>query len=116
MNKNITILKQLLQPISRPEFQKHVNFFKADKHAKGLSCWNQFVSMLFAQFTNQASLHSIESGLRTNNNCLYHLGISKTSKSTLAYANENRDYRVGAFILRVIFESKAIGSQAQIQV
>jgi hypothetical protein len=94
MNKNITILKQLLQPISRYEFQKHVDFFKAEKHAKGLSCWNQFMAMVFAQYTNQASLKSIESGLLANNKCLYHLGISKTNKSTLAYANENRDYRV----------------------
>jgi hypothetical protein len=94
MKKNITILKQLLQPISRYEFQKYVNLFKADKHSKGLSCWNQFTAMIFAQFTNQTSLKSIESGLLANNRCLYHLGISKTSKSTLAYANENRDYRV----------------------
>jgi hypothetical protein len=94
MNNNTTILKQLLQPISRPEFQKHTDFFQAEKHAKGLSSWNQFVTMIFAQLTNQSSLHSIESGLRTNSNCLYHLGISKTSKSTIAYANENRDYRV----------------------
>jgi hypothetical protein len=94
MNKNITILKQLLQPISRPEFQKHADFFQVEKHAKGLSSWNQFVTLIFAQLTNQSSLHSIESGLRTNSNSLYHLGISKTSKSTIAYANENRDYRV----------------------
>lgn len=94
MKKNITILKQLLQPISRYEFQKQVDFFKADKYAKGLSCWNQFTAMTFAQYTNQSSLKSIESGLLANNKCLYHLGISKTSKSTLAYANENRDYRV----------------------
>ena len=94
MKKNITILKQLLQPISRYEFQKQVDFFKVEKHAKGLSCWNQFAAMVFAQYTNQSSLKSIESGLLTNKSCLYHLGISKTSKSTLAYANEKRDYRM----------------------
>jgi hypothetical protein len=94
MKENSTILKQLLHPILRYEFQKQVDFFKAEKHAKGFSCWNQFTAMVFAQYTNQTSLKSIESGLLTNNRCLYHLGISKTSKSTLAYANENRDYRV----------------------
>jgi putative transposase len=50
--------------------------------------------MIFAQFTNQPSLKSIESSLLANSTCMYHLGISKTSKSTIAYANENRDYRV----------------------
>jgi hypothetical protein len=104
MKKNITILKQLLQPISRYEYQKHVDFFKADKHAKGLSCWNQFTAMVFAQYTNQSSLKSIESGLLANNRCLYHLGISKTSKSTLAYANENRDYRVYEHLFYHIYE------------
>ena len=94
MKKNSTILKQLLQPISRYEFQKQVDFFKAEKHTKGFSCWNQFTAMVFAQYTNQSSLKSIESGLLANSRSLYHLGISKTSKSTLAYANENRDYRV----------------------
>lgn len=94
MKNNSTLLRQLLQPISRYEFQKHVDFFKAEKHSKGLSCWNQFAAMVFAQYTNQTSLKSIESGLLANNRCLYHLGITKTSKSTLAYANEIRDYRV----------------------
>ena len=94
MGYNTTILKQILQPISRYEFEKQVKFYEAEKHAKGLSCWNQFTAMVFAQITKQTSLKSIESGLRANNHCLYHLGISKTSKSTLAYANTKRDYRV----------------------
>jgi hypothetical protein len=94
MKNNSKILRQLLQPITRYEFQKHVDFFKVDKYSKGLSCWNQFTVMAFSQYTNATSLKSIESGLLANNRCLYHLGISKTSKSTLAYANENRDYRV----------------------
>jgi hypothetical protein len=94
MKNNSTVLRQLLQPISRYEFQKHVDYFKAEKNSKGLSCWNHFAAMVFAQYTNMTSLKSIESGLLANNRCLYHLGIFKTNKSTLAYANENRDYRV----------------------
>lgn len=102
MNKGTTILNQMLRQISRFEFQKAMGTYNVEKHAKGLSSWNQFVAMAFGQITNQRSLKNIESGLRSNASKLYHHGISKTSKSTLAYANENRDWRAFAELFSIV--------------
>lgn len=104
MNKGTTILNQLLRQISRFDFQKAMDTYKVEKHAKGLSSWNQFAAMAYGQITNQRSLKNIESVLRSNSLKLYHHGISKTSKSTLAYANENRDYRAYAELFAIILE------------
>lgn len=104
MNKGTTILNQLLRQIPRFEFQKAMETYKVEKHAKGLSSWNQFVAMAYGQITNQRSLKNIESGLRSNASKLYHHGVDKTSKSTLAYANENRDYRAYAELFSIVLE------------
>lgn len=104
MNKGSTVLNQMLRQISRYEFQKAMNTYQVEKHAKGLSSWNQFTAMAYGQLTSQRSLKNIESGLRSNSSQLYHHGISKTSKSTLAYANENRDYRAYAELFSIVLE------------
>lgn len=104
MNKGTTILNQLLRPISRYEFQKAMDTYQVEKHSKGLSSWNQFFAMAYGQITNQRSLKNIESGLRSNSARLYHHGVSKTGKSTLAYANENRDYRAYAELFSIVLD------------
>lgn len=104
MNKGSTILNQLLRQISRFEFQKAISTYQVEKHAKGLSSWNQFCAMAFGQLTNQRSLKTIEAGLRSQGRKLYHHGIIKTSKSTLAYANEHRDYRAFQEIFSILLD------------
>lgn len=89
-----TIFGQLLQIISRYEFEKAVKMHQTDKNSKGFSTWDQFVSLLFGQLCGYDSLRSIIHGLANHANKLYHLGISIIKRSTLAYANSKRTYKV----------------------
>jgi len=68
---------------------------QAEKHAKGFRCWEQLVSMLFAQLGGANSLREICGGLATSAGKLSHLGVTHLpNKSTLAYANENRPWQL----------------------
>jgi hypothetical protein len=65
----------------------------AQKNAKGFTCWEQFVAMMFCQLAQAKSLREIGSGLRSCEGKLRHLGMSEAPKrSTLAYANEHRSW------------------------
>lgn len=90
MSNNSTIIGQLLQMFSRYEFQQAVLETKSEYHARGLSSWNHFVSMLFAQLAGHDSLRGVEAGLATQGRKLYHLGIKPIHRATLAYANKHR--------------------------
>jgi Transposase DDE domain/Domain of unknown function (DUF4372) len=71
--------------------------------ARRFSCWDQFLCMAFAQLTYRESLRDIESCLRALGGRLYHLGIrGRVSRSTLADANETRDWRIFADLARVL--------------
>ncbi|MBL6974910.1 MAG: IS4 family transposase [Deltaproteobacteria bacterium] len=86
-----SLFSQLLQQIPRHEFAMLVAKHQAERHAKGFTCWTQFVAMLFCQLARADSLREICNGLACCMGKLVHLGISKgPNKSTLAYANEHR--------------------------
>jgi hypothetical protein len=85
-----SMFSQILQLFSRIEFQRAVKETKAERHARGFTCWGQFVSMLFCQLGRAHSLREITGGLRSCEGKLKHLGITAPSRSTLAYANEHR--------------------------
>jgi len=79
------------------EFRKCVERYHGDRKILSFSCLDQFLSMAFAQLTFRESLRDIEACLRSMNSKLYHMGIrGKISKSTLADANENRDWHIYA--------------------
>ena len=65
MNRFCSVFSQLLQLFPRSEFQAAVKKVKAERHARGFSCWDQFVSMLFCQLGRAHSLREITQGLRT---------------------------------------------------
>jgi hypothetical protein len=90
MNKFCSIFSQLLQLFPRSEFYRVVKETNAEYHARGFSCWSQFVSMLFCQVGRAHSLREITGGLRSCEGKLTHLGITAPSRSTLAYANKHR--------------------------
>ena len=97
MNKGKTLLAQVLDFVPKYEFDKLVEKYKGNYKAQEFSCWEQYVCMVFAQLTQRESLRDIETCLRTVSNKLYHCGIkSKVAKSTLAYWNESRDWRIYA--------------------
>jgi len=95
MNRFSSIFSQLLQLVPRFEFQRMVKKTGAERHARGFSCWGQFVSMLFCQLGRAHSLREITGGLRSCEGKLKHLGITAPpSRSTLAYANEHRPWNL----------------------
>jgi len=67
---------------------------RAERHARGFSCWGQFVSMLFCQLGRAHSLREITGGLRSCEGKLKHRGITAPSRSPLAYANEHRPWEL----------------------
>lgn len=91
---NSTILKQLLETIPRYEFTKLVDKYQTDKWTKKLKSWGHLVIMAYAQLRQRDSLRGIETGLDCQSNKLYHLGIGSAKRSTIADANNNRDYRI----------------------
>ena len=92
MTRFCSIFNQLLQLFPRLEFQKAVVATRAERHARGFACWDQFVAMLFAQLGRAHSLREICGGLASCEGKLAHLGAAPPRRSTLAYANAHRPW------------------------
>ena len=105
-----TVLSQLVDFLPKYRFRKCVERYQGNYGVKRFSCWDQFLCMAFAQLTYRESLRDIEACLRSLQNKLYHSGIRcKVSRSTLAYANENRNCRIYADFAQVlIFEARKL--------
>jgi hypothetical protein len=88
------VFAQFLSLISRYEFQRIVNKYKGDSHTKTFKCWHQLACMIFAHIRQEDSLRDIDIALNAHASKLYHIGIEQCPKSTLADANEKRDYRI----------------------
>src|SRR5271165_451058 len=97
MNVGRTVFAQLLDHLPSYEFQKCVTRYRGDYQQKAFSCWDQYLAMAFAQLTYRDSLRDIEACLRSMQGKLYHMGFrGKVARSTLADANESRDWRIYA--------------------
>jgi len=95
MNQGATIFSQILDFLPKHKFRRCVNRYGGNYRTRSFSCYDQFLCMAFAQLTYRESLRDIESCLRAMHEKLYHMGIrGKVSRSTMAYANENRDWRI----------------------
>lgn len=95
MNKFSSIFGQILQIFDKRDFLQAVRDTKAERAAKGFTCWDQFVAMLFCQLGQAHSLREICGGLATCLGKLKHLGIGDAPKrSTLSYANEHRPWQL----------------------
>ena len=103
MNIGRTVFSQLIDHVPNKDFQKCVSRYDGERHAKSFSCWDQFLSMVFAQLTYRESLRDIEACLHSIGGKLYHMGFrSKVARSTLADANEFRDWRIYADFAQVL--------------
>ena len=103
MNSGRTVFAQLLDHLPSYEFQKCVTRYRGDYQQKTFSCWDQYLAMAFAQLTYRDSLRDIEACLRSMQGKLYHMGFrGKVSGSTLADANESRDWRIYADFAQVL--------------
>ena len=97
MNSGRTVFAQLIEHLPHKEFQKCVARYRGDRYAKNFSCWDQYLAMAFAQFTYRESLRDIETCLSAVGGKLYHMGFrTSVARSTLADANESRDWRIYA--------------------
>ena len=93
-----------MEHLPRYEFQKCATRYRGDFQRKSFSCWDQFLAMAFAQFTYRESLRDIEACLRSVGGKVYNIGFRGTvSRSTLADANEARDWRIFADFAQVLF-------------
>jgi hypothetical protein len=103
MNSGRTIFAQLLDYLPMHEFRKCVARYCGDHRIKTFSCWDQFLCMIFAQLAYRESLRDIVACLRSQSQRLYHMGFrSLVSRSTLADANEVRDWRIYADFAQVL--------------
>src|SRR5213593_3659449 len=95
MNRVCSVFQQILKIFSRAEFEQLARKHKAERHARGFTCWDQFVAMLFCQLGRAQSLREICGGLASCEGRLVHLGASAApSRSTLAYANAHRPWQL----------------------
>jgi hypothetical protein len=95
MNRVCSIFAQLLELFPRAEFAAAVKKHKAERHARGFTCWGQFVAMLFCHLGQARSLREICQGLAASEGKLKHLGIPQApQRSTLAYANLHRPWQL----------------------
>jgi len=110
VNRGVTVFAQIMDFLPLKKFRKCVNRYQGNHRVRSFSCLDQFLSMAFAQLTFRESLRDIECCLRALQDKLYHMGIrGKISRSTLADANENRDWRIYAdFAQLLIQEAKAL--------
>ena len=91
------IFSQLMDWIHPQTFRRIVARHRGDYKVQSFSCWDQFLCQAFAQLTYRESLRDIEVCLRSRCAQLYRLGIrGAVSRSTLAYANEHRPWRMYA--------------------
>jgi hypothetical protein len=103
MSAGRTVFSQLIEFLPHQEFQKCVARYAGDRYLKNLSCWDQYLAMAFAQLTYRESLRDIEACLRSVGSKLYHMGFrGKVARSTLADANESRDWRIFADFAQVL--------------
>src|ERR1035437_242044 len=95
MNTGRTIFAQLMDLVPLPEFRRCVDRYQGDYKSQSFSALDQFLCLAFAQLTYRESLRDIEACLRVQQPKLYHMGIrGRVSRTTLAYANEHRDWRI----------------------
>lgn len=95
MNKDKYVFSQLTSLLDRSLFNDYVRKYHGDKYVKHFTCWNQLLVLMFGQLSNRESLRDLIVALEAHRGKCYFLGMGKhITRSNLAKANENRDYRI----------------------
>ena len=110
MNTGKTLFAQIMDYLPWTTFARHVALYGGDRYAKSLTCAEQYRAMAFAQMTGRESLRDIEVCLAAQEAKLYHMGFREpVRRSTLADANERRDWRIYAeFAQRLIAQARKL--------
>ena len=98
------VFSQFLSLLPRYDFQRIVNKYNGDYRTKHFKCWNQMACMMFAHIRQEDSLRDIDISLNAHAGKLYHMGIQQCPKSTLADANERRDYRIYEELAKLLMQ------------
>jgi hypothetical protein len=95
MNKEKYVFAQLISFLNENKFRRIVDKYQGNRYIKHLKCWNQLLALVFGQLSNRESLRDLIVALDAHHSKSYHLGLGKNvSKSSLARANQDRDYRI----------------------
>ena len=95
MHQGTYVFSQLMSLIHRQSFNRLVDKYNGNYRVRSFSCWHQFLCMSFGQLTHRESLRDIVTCLNAHQEKLYHLGFTQgVKRSTLADANESRDYQI----------------------
>jgi hypothetical protein len=110
MHEGRTVFSQVVDFVPRHTFRRRVARYQGDYGVRRFNCWQQFLSMLFAQLSYRESLRDIEACLAAVPGRSYHMGFTgPVSRSTLADANERRDWRIYAdFAQALIGEARRL--------
>ena len=110
MNTGKTLFAQLMDFLPWTTFTRIVDRYGGDHRVRTLSCAEQYRSMAFAQLTYRESLRDIETCLSVHASKLYHMGFRQpVRRSTLADANERRDWRIHAALAqRLITQARTL--------
>ena len=96
MFKDKFVFSQLIAFLDRNHFNYLARKYDGDKYVKHLTCWNQLLALMFGQLSNRESLRDLIVALEAHQSKCIHLGLGRKpiAKTTLATANQNRDYRI----------------------
>ena len=96
MNKDKYVFAQLIEFLNNDKFRRLVDKYDGNKYVKHLTCWNQLLALMFGQLCNRESLRNVIVAIGAHRTKCLHLGLGRKpiAKTTLATANQNRDYRI----------------------
>ena len=96
MNKDKYVFAQLLEFLDYDKFRHLVDRYDGNRYVKHLTCWNQLLALMFGQLCNRESLRDVIVAIGAHRTKCFHLGLGRKpiAKTTLATANQNRDYRI----------------------
>jgi len=105
MYQGQTVFSQVMDFLPQKKFSQCVNRYRGNYRVRSFTCYDQLLCMAFAQLTYRESLRDIECCLRAMREKLYHMGIrGKVSRSTLADANETRDWRIYSDFAQILID------------
>ena len=96
MNKDKYVFAQLIEFLNNDKFRRLVDKYDGNRYVKHLTCWNQLLALMFGQLCNRESLRDVIVAFEAHRSKCFHLGLGRKpiAKTTLATANQNRDYRI----------------------
>ena len=89
------VFSQLVSFLDRSKFNRIVQKYSGDRDVKHFTCWNQLLALMFGQLSNRDELRALIVAVDAHRSKCYHLGVGRhVTRSNLAKANENRDFRI----------------------